>query len=122
VIAALIAGRLFGAPQQRTSKHGKPFATCKVRVTTSNGESLFANVIAFAAPTVTALLALADGDSAALSGEPTITNKVWTDKAGVARPGLGLVAHAVLTSYHVSRTRQAVRKEASMGPSAEPHC
>jgi hypothetical protein len=121
VIDALVSGRLYGTPTERTTKTGKPFATRKVRVLTSNGETVFANAIAIAPPAIAALLALQDGDSAALSGELTVM-KCWTDKAGVARPGLGLVAHAVLTSYHVSRTRQAIRKEASMGPSAEPHC
>jgi single-stranded DNA-binding protein len=109
VIDALIAGRLYGAPAERMSKTGKAYATAKVRTAAGDGASLFVNVIAFAAPAVTALLALQDGDSVALSGE--LTPKVWTDKNGEARPALDLTAHAVLTEYHVARKRKAVRDE-----------
>jgi len=45
------------------------------------------------------------------SGE--LTPKVWTDKNGEARPALDMVAHAVLTAYHVARKRQAVKDEAA---------
>lgn len=105
MIDGLISGRLYGKPQQRTGQSGKPFTTAKVRAATKDGETLFVNVIAFAHPVQTALLGLDDGDSAALSGE--LTPKVWTDREGVAHPALDLIAHAVLTAYHVSRKRQA---------------
>jgi hypothetical protein len=101
VIDALIAGRIHGTPTARTASTGKPFATAKVRV---------ANVIAFDKDAIAGLLALSDRDSAALAGE--LTPKVWTDKDGTARPSLDLLAHGVLTEYHVSRKRQAVKGEA----------
>jgi hypothetical protein len=34
---------------------------------------------------------------------------VFTDKHGAARPSLDLLAHSVLTEYHVARKRKAVR-------------
>jgi single-stranded DNA-binding protein len=111
MIDALIAGKLYGTPTERAAKNGSRFATAKVRVTTVSGEGLFVNVIAFAASAVESLLALTEGDSVALSGE--LTPKVWTDKNGEARPSLDLVAHAVLTAYHVTRKRLAVRAEAA---------
>jgi single-stranded DNA-binding protein len=111
VIDALIAGKLYGTAAVRMAKNGSRFATAKVRVTTATGEVLFVNVIAFAAPAVEALLSLAEGDSVALSGE--LTPKIWTDKNGDARPSLDLVAHAVLTAYHVTRKRQAVKEDAA---------
>ena len=107
MIDALISGKLYGQPTERTSKTGKPFALAKVRAAGGDGESLFVNVIAFDAAPCTALLALADGDSVALSG--SLTPKVWTDKEGNARPGLDLVAHQVLTAYAVSRKRNAMQ-------------
>jgi single-stranded DNA-binding protein len=113
MIDALNSGRLYGTPQQRTTKTDKPFATGKLRCPTNNGETQFVNVIAFVPAAVTALLALQDGDSAALSGELTI--KVWVDSNGKPRPGLDLIAHAVLSPYHVSRKRQAVREDAKTG-------
>jgi hypothetical protein len=110
---ALIAGRLYGAPQQRTTKTGKAFVTGKLRVSVANGETAFISFICFAPPAVAAILALQDGDSVALSGEAT--PKAWIDKEGQPRAGLDLVAHVVLTSYAVTRKRQPVRKEASVG-------
>lgn len=109
MIDALIAGKLYGAATSRTSQNGKPFVTAKVRAAAGDGESLFVNVIAFSKTAGEALLALADGDSVALSG--TLTPKVWTDRQGDAKPALDLVAHAVLTAYHVQRKRRAVSGE-----------
>lgn len=106
MIDALIAGKLQGAPTQRTGQSGKPFVTAKVRVASSDGEGLFVNVITFSTTAGDALLALGDGDSVALSG--SLTPKVWTDRAGVAKPSLDLVAHQVLTAYHVTRKRRTM--------------
>ena len=116
MIDALIAGRLYGQPTERVGKAGKPFAVAKVRATASDGESLFVNVIAFDAAPSGALLALADGDSVALSG--SITPRVWTDKEGNSRPSLDMVAAQVLTSYHVSRKRRAMQE---VPPGSVPH-
>ena len=109
MIDALVGGKVYGTPTERTAQNGNRFATAKVRVATVTGDGYFVSVIAFARPAVDALLALADGDSVALSGE--LTPKVYTDKHGEARPALDLVAHAVLSPYHVSRKRQAIRNE-----------
>ena len=118
MIDALISGKLYGQPTERTSKTGKPFALAKVRAAGGDGESLFVNVIAFDTAPCTALLALGDGDSVALSG--SLTPKVWTDKEGNARPGLDLVAHQVLTAYHVTRKRRAVQPQGQPQDSAPP--
>ena len=118
MIDALISGKLYGQPTERTSKTGKPFALAKVRAAGGDGESLFVNVIAFDAAPCTALLALGDGDSVALSG--SLTPKVWTDKEGNARPGLDLVAHQVLTAYAVSRKRDTVRQNATAPAHGRP--
>ena len=108
MIDALIAGKLYGQPKQMTSKAGKPFATAKMRAAAGDGEALFVNVIAFDPDTVAALLALGDGDSVALAG--SLTPKVWTDRDGNHRPAVDLVAHQVLTPYHITRKRKAVQK------------
>lgn len=109
MIDGLIAGKLYGAPQQRTGKSGKAFVVGKVRTAAGDGESLFVNVIAFDGGACTALLALGDGDAVSLAG--TLTPKVWTDKAGVARPVLDIVAAQVLTAYHVQRKRKSMANE-----------
>ncbi|MHA6909399.1 single-stranded DNA-binding protein [Ralstonia pseudosolanacearum] len=107
MIDGLIAGKLYGVPIQKTGANGKPYVLAKVRAAAGDGESLFVNVIAFDGDTQTALLALEDGDSVSLSG--VLTPKVWTDKNGDTRPALDMVAHVVLTAYHVKRKRQAVQ-------------
>lgn len=104
MIDGLIAGRLYGAASERSDKSGKPFTIAKVRASTSDGEGLFVNVIAFDAAPCAALLALTDGDSVALSG--SLTPKVWTDKQGSTRPSLDMVAAQVLTAYHIMEKRR----------------
>jgi len=107
MIDALISGKIYGQPVQRTgTASGKPFTTAKVRTATGDGESLFVNVICFDSTTCHALLALADGDSVAMAG--TLTPKVWQDKTGIAKPSLDLVCQHLLTPYHVQRKRKAV--------------
>ena len=108
MIDALIAEKLYGQPKQMTGKQGKPFAIAKVRAAAGEGEALFVNVIAFDPATKAALLTLGDGDSVALAG--SLTPKVWTDREGNHRPSVDLVAHQVLTAYHVTRKRKAVQK------------
>jgi len=108
MIDALISGHLHGAPKARTSQAGKPFATCTVRTTTRDGATVFLNVIVFAESAVTALLALCAGDAVALAGE--LTPKIYTPRdGGEPRPSLDLLAHRVLTEYHVARKRKAIQ-------------
>jgi single-stranded DNA-binding protein len=106
MIDALVAGRLHGQPERRTAKSGKPFTIAKLRVAAGE-EAVFVSVIAFAESVQTALAALGDGDSTALAG--TLTPRAWVDREGSARPALDLVAHAVVSAYHVRRRREAVQ-------------
>ncbi|CAJ3220086.1 single-stranded DNA-binding protein [Burkholderia pseudomallei] len=107
MLDALASGKLYGKPGERTGPSGRPFVTAKVRVPAGDGEALFVNVIAFSDGAKAALLALDDGDSVALAG--TLTPKVWTDRNGDAKPALDMVAHAVLTAYHVKHKRVAMQ-------------
>lgn len=107
MIDGLVSGKLYGKPAERAGASGRPFVTAKVRAAVSDGEALFVNVIAFLDDAKEALLVLDDGDSVALAG--TLTPKVWTDRNGDAKPVLGMVAHAVLTAYHVKRKRAAMQ-------------
>jgi hypothetical protein len=106
MIDGLIGGKLYGKPAQRVGQSGKPFVTCKIRTPLADGESIFVAVITFDKEVGAGLLALDDGDSVALSGE--LKPKVWQPKEGEAKPALDLVAHALLTAYHVSRKRREV--------------
>ena len=109
MIDALIAGKLYGQPEQRNDKTGKPFAVAKVLAAAGDGGDLFVNVIAFDHAPCSALLALDDGDSIALTG--SLTPKVWTDKQGNTRPSVDLVAAQVLTAYHAGTKRRALEGE-----------
>ena len=105
MIEALISGKLLGPPSEKMAKTGKPFVTAKVRVHAGEADVLV-NVIAFSESACAALLALESGDAVSLAG--SLTPKAWTDREGVVRPALDLVASQVLTAYHVARKRKAV--------------
>ncbi|MBR8257694.1 single-stranded DNA-binding protein [Burkholderia ambifaria] len=107
MIDGLISGKMYNKPTERVGPSGKAFVVAKVRVPVGDSEALFVNVIAFLDGAKVALLALDDGDSVALAG--TLTPKVWTDRNGDSKPALDMVAHAVLSAYHVKRKRAAVQ-------------
>jgi single-stranded DNA-binding protein len=106
MIDCLVGGRLFGKPAERRSKNGNAFVTAKLRAATRDGEALFVNVIAFSESAIAALLALEDRDAVALAGELKASG--YLDKSGKPQPSLDLLAHSVLTEFHVKRKRQAV--------------
>lgn len=114
MIDGLVAGKVYRQFTERVSRNNNKFCTGKVRVAVRDGDAIFVNVIAFASTAVTALMALQDGDSCAISGE--LTPGVWTDKNGEARPQLDLVAHAVLTPYQVKRRRAAAGEKSTSHP------
>ncbi len=105
MIDALIAGKLYSQPKAMTGKAGKPFATAKLTVAAADGQSVFANVIAFDPQAVALLLALTQGEAVAVCGTVTLT--VYEDKQGQHRPALDVVAQQVLTAYQVTRKRKA---------------
>lgn len=116
MIDGLVSGRLYGEAQIGTGQNGKRFVTCKVRATAGDGKPLVVNVIAFNDEVQTALLALGDADSVSLSG--ALTPKVWTDKNGLVKPALDMVAHGLLTAYHVQHKRKAIHSSTSDGHAA----
>lgn len=106
MLDAIIQGKLHKKPVAKASSNGKQYVTTTVRVPVENADAMFANVIAFDAGPCKALLALDDGDSVALSG--SLTPKVWMPNDGAPRVSLDVIAHAVLTAYHVKRKRDAL--------------
>lgn len=107
MIDALVTGRLAADPKSSTDKNGNTYATARVMVTAGGDERLSVSVITFDKSAVTALLALTSGDAVALAGE--FTPRVWTDKDGKSQPSAHMKAHAVLTSYHVTRKHRAMQ-------------
>jgi hypothetical protein len=67
MIAALISGALYKAPEQRTSKAGSKFVTASVRVKT--GEAMqFVRIVAFSETVQAELLRLQGGDTLSIQG------------------------------------------------------
>ena len=118
MIEAIISGKDYGKPAQRSSKTGAAFTVAKLRVATSASESLFVNVIAFSDSAQVAVLALDDGDAAALAG--TLTPKVWTDRDGNTRPALDILAAQVLTVYGLKKKRDAVAQAGDRPQASAP--
>ena len=97
MIDGLIAGRLMGDASRRVDKAGRTYLVARVLARNKADEEFIVNVIAFDEAPCAALLALRDGQALALSG--ALTPKVWTDKQGIARPSLDLVAVQVMTAH-----------------------
>jgi hypothetical protein len=70
VIAGLVQGCLFRAPEQCTAKSGKTFVSATIRVKDGD-ESRFVRVVAISETAQTELLRLADGDSLWVQGPLT---------------------------------------------------
>jgi single-stranded DNA-binding protein len=106
MIDALIAGKLYGAPQRRSSKTGTQFVTGKLRASMGD-ESVFINFICFRETVGLALLALTDGTPCAIAGDMKITT--YTARDGTTRPSIDITVSEILTPHHVSRRRQAMK-------------
>lgn len=96
MIEALIGGKLQGEPEERRGKADSMYVVARVRAQATDGELIIVNVIAFNADVGAALLELHDGDAVALAG--SVTPKVWSDRQGVARAALDMVAARVLSA------------------------
>lgn len=94
MIDGLVAGRLMGDASRRVDKAGRGYVVARVLARNRADEEFIVNVIAFDDAAAAALLALADGDALSLAGG--LTPKVWTDKQGVVRPSLDMIANRVL--------------------------
>ncbi|SOY56719.1 single-stranded DNA-binding protein [Cupriavidus taiwanensis] len=119
-IDVLVSGRLVGTASERQGRDsGKRFVSARLRVPGSDGESILASVVAFSDTVGAALLALADGDAVSLAGSAKLT--AWMGRtSGKPEAGLDLVAHAVLSAYHVRRKRAAVVGEDDPEPVSRP--
>ena len=96
MIDGLVAGRLMGEASRRVDKVGRGYVVARVLARNRADEEFIVNVIAFDDAPGAALLALADGDGVSLAG--ALTPKVWTDKQGIARPSLDLIAVRVMAA------------------------
>ena len=96
MIRGLIFAEVVAAPQERTTKAGKPFALARVAVPQGEGGRVFCSVIAFDEAAVARLLQLKAGASVALAGSLKVST--WQAKDGTSRPQLDLVADEVAST------------------------
>ena len=101
MIDGLVAGRLMGDASRRVDKAGRTYIVARVLARNKADEEFIVNVIAFDDAPCAALLALADGDAISLAG--ALTPKVWTDKQGIHRPSLDMIATRVISVHDASR-------------------
>ena len=119
MIDALVSGRIHKQPQSRVASNGKRFCTAVLRASTRDGNGIYVRVIAFSQTACDALLALDEGDSVALAGE--LTPKIYTPRDGSEpRASIDLVAHRVLSEYHVTRKRKAMAETKSIDRTEAP--
>lgn len=99
----LLSGKLIRDPTTKTGPSGKPYTTALVRVAvgTKGEESHMVSVIAFQEEGER-LGRLRGGDAVSVAGSAKPT--VWT-KDGEPRPGLDVVATAILTAYDARKRR-----------------
>lgn len=106
MIDALVTGKLLKAPEARQTKTGKPMASARLKVPTSDpAASVLCGVVAFEAEAVAALLALSAGDAVSVAGPLKVGT--WQDREGNTRPSLDLVADRVLSVYAIRKQRRA---------------
>lgn len=92
MIRAILIGTLHTAPQERTSKAGKPFVTARMSVDSTDGR-LFASVIVFDADTAARLLELPAGASLAAAG--VLKVGVYEASNGSTYPNLDMVVDEI---------------------------
>lgn len=116
MIDGLVSGRIYGKPEERVGRNDSRYVATKVIVRTED-QRVTAHVIAFDPDARRALLALDDGDAVSVAG--SLSPKLYEDKNGAMKPALDVIAHAVLSAYHVQDKRRLVRGEDLDDPSDE---
>ncbi|MCC8400953.1 single-stranded DNA-binding protein [Paraburkholderia sp. MMS20-SJTN17] len=107
MIDALLGGSLAKDPESRTAKNGNPYALVTLRVPNGGNIALFARITAFDAHVRDELLSLGKGDALSVAGPLEVG--AWKADNGEVRPSLSMVAHAIVSPYHVKRRRAAIQ-------------
>lgn len=94
MIEGLVAGRVWSSAERRVDKAGRPYCVAKLRVLGADSEGVLVNLIAFDSDVCDSLLRTHEGDAISVTG--ALTPKVWTDKQGITKPALDMVAHRIL--------------------------
>ena len=95
MIEGLVTGKLHGKPVKRADQNGRPYVIAKVLAPTSEVDTVIVNVITFDIHVGEDLLDMDEGDTLSLTG--SLTPKVWTDRDGMVRAALDMVARRMLS-------------------------
>jgi single-stranded DNA-binding protein len=93
MIAALVTGALFKAPESRTSKNGKPFVTATIRAKDGDATT-FIRVVVFIEALCTELLKLKGGDYVTIQGP--LKAELYKPEGGESKLSLSIVADHAL--------------------------
>jgi hypothetical protein len=111
MIAALVTGSLFRAPEQRTSKAGRPFVTATIKA--KDGDALqFWRLTVFSQSAQDELMRLGEGD--ALSAQGAMKAELYRPEGGEPKLSLSMVAD------HVLAVRQPPKERKPKEPAPTP--
>ena len=99
----LVTGALFRAPEQRTSKAGKPFVTATIKAKDGDAAQWW-KVLVFSESAGAELLRLSDGDAVSAQGALRVETY---DKDGMTKVSLTCIADAVLPLRAAPKERKA---------------
>lgn len=101
---AIVTGSLFKAPEQRTSKTGRPYVTATIRA--KDGDvSQWWRVMAFSESAQVELMRLGEGDACTVQG--AFKCELYQLEGGETRVSLSIVADHVLALRQPARERKA---------------
>ena len=107
MLSVLANGILVNDPRERTAANGNKYATGALRVACEDADPMLVSFIVFAAPSVSALLALRKGDACSIAGRASL--RTW-EKDGETRTGLSVTADRVLSVYQAGKARKQSRE------------
>jgi single-stranded DNA-binding protein len=107
MIAALVTGSLFRAPEQRQSKSGKPFVTATLKAKDGDGMQ-FIRLVAFSESAQAELLRLSEGDS--LSAQGSLKAELYTKEGCEPKLSLSIIADQILALKQPPKEREAKPK------------
>jgi single-stranded DNA-binding protein len=102
-VFALVTGQLFRAPEQRTSKAGKPFTTATIRAKDGDASQWW-RVTAFSETAQAELMRLGDGDACSVQG--AFKAELYQPEGGEPKVSLSIAADRVLALRQPPRERK----------------
>jgi single-stranded DNA-binding protein len=110
MIAALVTGALFKAPESRMSKSGKPFVTATIRA--KDGDAMtFIRIVAFSETAQTELFRLREGDSLSVQG--ALKAELYKPEGGEPKLNLSMIADAAWRRHCTHGMSQAAKATAT---------